>query len=125
MNNRSDKSGSVGSLLARVHLIRAAAPLPRRPNPTAKAIALTPCPSFTQALSAEQELGSATLRLNCAATGDARAGQGAFAFAAAASEVPHTKVCTASTCLGVRPGTVMRLSGSIFFGLRIHLRAKA
>ena len=39
-------------------------------NPTGAAIALSPCPSFTQSLSAGQELGSATLRLNCAATGD-------------------------------------------------------
>ncbi len=39
-------------------------------NPTAKAIALTPCPSFTQSLFGEQELSSATLRLNCAATGN-------------------------------------------------------
>ena len=39
-------------------------------NPTAKAIALTPCPSFTQSLFGDRELSAATLRLNCGATGN-------------------------------------------------------
>ena len=42
----------------------------------------------------------------------------------AASEAFQTNACTASTCAGVRPGTVIRLWGSTFFGSRIHLRAK-
>lgn len=39
-------------------------------NPTARAISLTPCPSFTQSLFGDREVTSATLRLNCAATGN-------------------------------------------------------
>ena len=49
-------------------------------NPTAAAIALTPCPSFTQSLFGDRELSSATLRLNCAAGGDAIAAGESVAY---------------------------------------------
>ncbi len=49
-------------------------------NPTAKVIALTPCPSFTQSLFGDRELSSATLRLNCAATGNEIAAGKSIAF---------------------------------------------